>query len=155
MKFGMYVLILDPISAAYFINPSHQSVCLYVYPPTVASQRFGKHDPASTKNCLRRRFLCSPCRIKRKQVIGPYKNFLFLYVIHCYNVILRKVSHTGPRLNRQAVSSEIMTGPGRGSCLPEDGDRCGLRMIVSPKIRLINNILKINPCIILSVYVFA
>jgi hypothetical protein len=23
----------EPISTAYFMNPSHQSVCLYVYPP--------------------------------------------------------------------------------------------------------------------------
>jgi hypothetical protein len=28
-----------PISAAYFINPSHQSVWLYVFPPIVARQR--------------------------------------------------------------------------------------------------------------------
>jgi hypothetical protein len=31
MKLGMYVMVPEPISAAYFINPTHQSVCLYVY----------------------------------------------------------------------------------------------------------------------------
>jgi hypothetical protein len=36
------------ISTAYFINPSHQSVCLYVYPPIVSRQRLGKHVPAAT-----------------------------------------------------------------------------------------------------------
>jgi hypothetical protein len=28
---------------AYFINPFHQSVCLYVYPHIVARQRLGKN----------------------------------------------------------------------------------------------------------------
>jgi hypothetical protein len=28
---GMCVMATEPISMAYFINPSHQSVCLYVY----------------------------------------------------------------------------------------------------------------------------
>jgi hypothetical protein len=27
----MYIMALEPISTAYFINPSHWSVCLYVY----------------------------------------------------------------------------------------------------------------------------
>jgi hypothetical protein len=28
----MYIIAPEPISTAYFINPFHQSVCLYVYP---------------------------------------------------------------------------------------------------------------------------
>jgi hypothetical protein len=32
----------DEISTAYFINPFHQSVCLYVYPPIVARKRLRK-----------------------------------------------------------------------------------------------------------------
>jgi hypothetical protein len=43
MKIGMYITTPGPISTAYFINPSHQSVCLYVYPPIVARQRLGKN----------------------------------------------------------------------------------------------------------------
>jgi hypothetical protein len=35
----------EPISTAYFINPSHQPVCLYVYPPIVARQGLGKCIP--------------------------------------------------------------------------------------------------------------
>jgi hypothetical protein len=42
MNLGMYILAPEPISTAYFINPSHQSVCLYVYPPIFARQRLGK-----------------------------------------------------------------------------------------------------------------
>jgi hypothetical protein len=32
MKFGMYIMGPEPISTGNFINPSHQSVCLYVLP---------------------------------------------------------------------------------------------------------------------------
>jgi hypothetical protein len=30
-KFGMYITASEPISTAYFISTSHQSLCLYVY----------------------------------------------------------------------------------------------------------------------------
>jgi hypothetical protein len=36
MKLGMYVMTPEPISTAYLRNPSHQSVCRYVYPSIVA-----------------------------------------------------------------------------------------------------------------------
>jgi hypothetical protein len=36
------------ISAAYFINPSHQSVCLHVYPTIIARQRRGRNITAAT-----------------------------------------------------------------------------------------------------------
>jgi hypothetical protein len=48
MKLGTYTMAPEPISMAYFINPSHQSVCLYVYPPLVARQRLGKTVTAAT-----------------------------------------------------------------------------------------------------------
>jgi hypothetical protein len=32
MKAGMYIMAPEPISKAYFINPSHRSLCLCVYP---------------------------------------------------------------------------------------------------------------------------
>jgi hypothetical protein len=32
MKLGMYIMATEPISAAYFINPSHQAVCLCMCP---------------------------------------------------------------------------------------------------------------------------
>jgi hypothetical protein len=68
MKLGMYIMAPDPISTAYFINPSHKSVCLYVYslsllgkgwvkciPPFIARQRLGRHVPAAanTRNSRR------------------------------------------------------------------------------------------------------
>jgi hypothetical protein len=39
MKLGVYIMDPEPISTAFFINPSHQSVCLSVYPPIVTRQR--------------------------------------------------------------------------------------------------------------------
>jgi hypothetical protein len=43
-----YIMAPAPISTAYYINPSHQSVCLYVYPPIVARQQLGKTVTAAT-----------------------------------------------------------------------------------------------------------
>jgi hypothetical protein len=40
-KPGMYIIAHEPISTACSINPSHQSMCLYVYSPIVARQRLG------------------------------------------------------------------------------------------------------------------
>jgi hypothetical protein len=51
MELGMYIVAPEPTSTAYFINPSHQSVCLYVHPSIVTRQRLGKHVTAA-KNTL-------------------------------------------------------------------------------------------------------
>jgi hypothetical protein len=48
MKLGMYIMTPEPISAAHFINPSYQPVCLYVYPLIVAKQRFDKNVTGGT-----------------------------------------------------------------------------------------------------------
>jgi hypothetical protein len=58
MKLGMYVYIMVPelISMAYFINPSHQSVCLYVYPPSAARQELGKNPSIVAKQRLGKNF---------------------------------------------------------------------------------------------------
>jgi hypothetical protein len=42
-------MALEPISMAYFTNPSHHSVCLYVYTLIIARQWFGK-DVTATMN---------------------------------------------------------------------------------------------------------
>jgi hypothetical protein len=105
MKLGMYNMVPETISIVYFINSSHQSVCmcipyrcwatartrrflcgpchikgesvgLSVYTPIVARQWLGKHVPAETKNYWRYHFLCGPCRIKEKQAISSFQNFL-------------------------------------------------------------------------------
>jgi hypothetical protein len=48
MKLGMYVVAPEPISTVYFINTSHQSVCLRVYTLIVATQRICKNVTAAT-----------------------------------------------------------------------------------------------------------
>jgi hypothetical protein len=44
----MYIMAPEAVSTAYFINPSHQSVYLYLYPPLVARQTLGKNIIAAT-----------------------------------------------------------------------------------------------------------
>jgi hypothetical protein len=41
-------MAIEPISTAYFINPSSQSACLCVYLPIVARKRLGKNVTAAT-----------------------------------------------------------------------------------------------------------
>jgi hypothetical protein len=47
MKLGTHIMATEPISTAYFINPSNLSVCLYVYPLIVARQRLGRNVTAA------------------------------------------------------------------------------------------------------------
>jgi hypothetical protein len=57
MKLGMHIMTPDPISTAYFINPSHQSVCLY--PLIITKQRLGgKVTAARNTRENRRTFRC-------------------------------------------------------------------------------------------------
>jgi hypothetical protein len=48
MKLCMYIMAPESIWTAHFINPYHQSVCLYTYTPIVARQRLSKYIPAAT-----------------------------------------------------------------------------------------------------------
>jgi hypothetical protein len=80
MKLRTYITAPEPISMVYFISPSSHSVSLYVYPDMVARQWLGMHVPKATKNCLRRRFLCGPCYIKRKWAISSSHKLLFLLI---------------------------------------------------------------------------
>jgi hypothetical protein len=43
----MYIITPEAISLVYFINPSRQSVCLYVYVINVARQRLSKNITAA------------------------------------------------------------------------------------------------------------
>jgi hypothetical protein len=51
MKLGILVysriMAPEPVSMAYIVHLSHQSVCLYLYPPTVARQRLGRNFTAA------------------------------------------------------------------------------------------------------------
>jgi hypothetical protein len=56
----MYIVTSELISVAYFINPSHQFVCLYMYPPIVARQRLGKTITVATNTRLAAAFCLLP-----------------------------------------------------------------------------------------------
>jgi hypothetical protein len=83
MKLGMYIMTTQPISEAYFIYPSHQSVCLYEYTPLVASQRLVKINRAATnaqeniKELLDELFSTMFALYQGKQAISSSLNFLF------------------------------------------------------------------------------
>jgi hypothetical protein len=47
MKLGIYIMVPEPILTAYFINPSDQSVSVYVS-PVVARHRIGKKITPAT-----------------------------------------------------------------------------------------------------------
>jgi hypothetical protein len=72
MELGTYIMASEPISTAYFINPSHQCLCLYVYSPIVARQRLGKNVTAATntketiEELLDPLFSMRSCRVKGK-----------------------------------------------------------------------------------------
>jgi hypothetical protein len=70
IKLGMCITAPDPVSAASFINPSHQSVCLYAYPPNVAGQRLCQNVTTATNTHatieeLLDASLCGPCPMKK------------------------------------------------------------------------------------------
>jgi hypothetical protein len=82
MKFEMYIMAPEPISMIYFINPSHQSVCLHLHSPTVVMQRLGKNVTAATnthavEELLDASFPVMSCRMTGKQVISFSLNLLF------------------------------------------------------------------------------
>jgi hypothetical protein len=55
-KLGMNIMVPEPISVAYFINPSHQSVSICVSTVT-ARLSFGKNVTAATDTCNNRRIV--------------------------------------------------------------------------------------------------
>jgi hypothetical protein len=67
-----HLMVTEPISAAYFINPSRQFLSLYVYHLIVIRERLGIKGIRQMihiqqqKNFGKRHFLCGPCRMKEK-----------------------------------------------------------------------------------------
>jgi hypothetical protein len=68
MKLGMHMHIMEPepISTAYFINPSHQSLCLYVRPSMVAVPWLSKNVTTASNTHTTTEELCRPYSIKGK-----------------------------------------------------------------------------------------
>jgi hypothetical protein len=93
----MYIMAHESISTAYSINPSHQFVCIYGYPLIVVRQRLGKTLPLQwirtqqKKNCWRRRFLRSTCRIKGN------KRLILLRTCCIFILTCRTISRQRPK----------------------------------------------------------
>jgi hypothetical protein len=47
-KLGIDIMATEPISLAYFLNPSHQSVCLYINSLIIARQGLSKNITGAT-----------------------------------------------------------------------------------------------------------
>jgi hypothetical protein len=81
MKLDMYNMTPEPISTAYFINFSHQSVL------SVARQRLGKNVTAETnthttiEDLLPPSFLYSTCRMEESRRLVPTRTFYFFSLV--------------------------------------------------------------------------
>jgi hypothetical protein len=120
MKLGMYIMAPEPISTVYFINPSHQSVCLFVYPRIAAGQRLGKNPPivdrqrlgkkvtvgtnthVSIEEFWTRRYTWGPCHIKESRRLILPRICCCLFVIFVEQLLLQHIivhwiwdSHSG------------------------------------------------------------
>jgi hypothetical protein len=85
MKLGMYIMAPEPISTAYFINPSYRPQCLHVYPPVVSRQRLGKNVSVATNTHatveqLLEASFSMRCVSYQRKVCGKF--FAELLVIH-------------------------------------------------------------------------
>jgi hypothetical protein len=118
MKLGVYIMASEPISTAYFINPSHQSVCLYVYPPIVARQRLGRHVPVAV-NTLNNRRIVGGVVFYAARVVSKESLWVCLCIpLSCWKglqVFMLYSTH----LNEQKCPSQHMS---RNQCLLSMGD---------------------------------
>jgi hypothetical protein len=81
MKHSKFIMANEPISADYFINPSHGSLPVYVSPSFVRATTRKNVTLAMNTNktveLLMRRFQFGPCLIKGKWKISFSQNFFF------------------------------------------------------------------------------
>jgi hypothetical protein len=88
MKLSMFNMAPESISTAYFINPSHQSLCLYVYLFVVARQLFGKHVTAemNTRNniiIVGRDVFCGVRVVSKKVADWLFPGLVVVYKARC------------------------------------------------------------------------
>jgi hypothetical protein len=85
MKLGVYIIAPEPISSAYSINPSHQSLRLYVYPLSLLDNDSVKMSPRQRihtqliEELLNESYLCGTCRIyDSRKLAFPRTSFYIL-----------------------------------------------------------------------------
>jgi hypothetical protein len=88
MKLGMYIMAPEPISTAYSISPSHQSVSI-----CVAQQGLGKNvtavmnTQATIERLLTTSFSALFISYQRKVGDQFFQNFVFLFTFHIYQFL--------------------------------------------------------------------
>jgi hypothetical protein len=96
MQFGMYRLIMafEPILTAYFINPTHQYVCSYVY-PIVDRQMLGKHVTTATNTRNNRRivgsiilYTVSVLSDESRLLVLPRISRYFYFIVDLYRKVI-------------------------------------------------------------------
>jgi hypothetical protein len=107
MKLGMYIMAHESISATYFINPSHQSVCLYVYPPTVSGHWFRINVTSATNShatieLLGTSFSMLSVSYKRKVGYWLFSELLVLVLLLC-SKISTDLSDSPPFISNKIV----------------------------------------------------
>jgi hypothetical protein len=96
MKLDVHIMVSKPISTAYFIYHSHQSVCLYVYPPIVAIQQTDKNvtdatdTHATIAELFNKSFSIPFLSFQRKVTISSPQNLLFICAIE--SVLLKNTT---------------------------------------------------------------
>jgi hypothetical protein len=110
MKLGTYITAPEPISTAYFIHPSHQSVCLYVYPPIVAVQRLCRNVTAVTNThatigeLLDASFSMWPVSYQGKYAISSSQTvFVCLFVYDAHFLALTEEADVGGHRSYKSV----------------------------------------------------
>jgi hypothetical protein len=84
MKLCNYTMATEPTSTAYFINLSHQSVCLYVYSLIVARERLFKNLPIVVMQRLGKKKVTAAANTHKSRIVGRV-------VFYAIRVLSRKV----------------------------------------------------------------
>jgi hypothetical protein len=108
-KLGVYIMAPEPISTAYFINPSLQSLCQYMYPHIVARQQLGKNITATT-NTLNNRRIVGSIIFFAVCVVSKESRRECLPRISCYNRRLAMYNFTVFDLPQFQISLLLVAG---------------------------------------------
>jgi hypothetical protein len=127
MKLCVYIMARGPTSTAYFLKPSHQSVCLYAHPSVVARKWLGKNLTAAINTHAKIEYILdAPFSMRSVSYQGRYsfsssQNFL-LHTVAYRSVAKQWLGKQRPLLgnahNMQATIKErcFLYGPRRDHC---------------------------------------
>jgi hypothetical protein len=85
----MYIMEPELSSMAYIINPSHQSMCMHVYPLIVARQLFGKNVTGGNEYTSNNRRIFGHVVFYAVRVLSKESRLLVLPRTSCYALFTR------------------------------------------------------------------